>query len=236
MTTLCVVATCRAYGRHKPTCIGCSCGRQPRCTALEHCDGCLPRLAADGAYICVPHRNRLAEDAMTAALFYAELELRLALSDRPGELVTGTPTRSPAVNEAAVEARKLIRHTLVGWSKLISEERGITLPDDTVTAMGGYVAKHADWLAATEYADEVCDELHELAWGQPRRVARPSGTKVKELGPCPVEECAGAVMVVVRRAHALLPTIEVTCDAEQPHRWTSDQWRALARAMERRAA
>ena len=112
--------------------------------------------------------------------------------------------------------------------RLISEERGITLPADDVTAMAGYVARHAEWLAATDYAGEVADELAEhagRAWG----LAYPNGTSVAKLPePCPT--CGGMLLAIRRATDGVLPS-EVVCDGTEPHTWPASQWRWLGRLI-----
>ena len=102
-----------------------------------------------------------------------------------------------------------------------------------MATIGPWIAVHAEWLAAQDFAADASDELHELAHGQPWRVAYPGGTRVAELGPCP--SCAGRLRAIIRPASMLLPS-EVTCDGDAPHRWDSTQWRQLDRAVNRKVA
>ncbi|HEX5994451.1 MAG TPA: hypothetical protein VFY84_04855 [Jiangellales bacterium] len=253
---LCIAPRCRSIGYHLSDCTN------------EQCRGCQPRLAADGLRLCVVHTRAIADDAHRAAEVHAELALVLAASDRPGERTSGSRERGLAVNERAVWARATIRHTLVSWCKLIAEERGITLPggwavqhlppgfigppnrlwrvNDTASSLARYLAKHADWLSASDYADEVSDELRDLAHGEPWRVAYPTGARVFEVGPCPETvdgaPCPGVVRAVLRRTDSLLPS-ELVCDHHpdpQPedwssHHWPADQWLTLGRKLRRAA-
>jgi hypothetical protein len=219
---LCVNQRCRIPRRHGPACPGADCG------------GCLVAWAADGLRLCPVDLRRLAENAVKLATLHGELELVLRGNGQGGER-TGKPGSASPPRDAVVWARAEIRQVLVGWCRVISEERGIGLPRDEVTAMGAYVAKHAEWLAAGEYADEVADELSTLAgraWG----LAYPTGTRHVEVGPCPL--CAGTLTAVVRATDSALPS-EVACDGEEPHRWSADRWKELDRlvmAKKRRAA
>lgn len=216
-------------------------GHQPTCTDDE-CKGCVPRPAADGRNLCETHTRYLAEDAVQAAYLYGELEHRLASSGGGGEKTSGTRDRGTQLNGKAVEARTLIRHTLVSWCLLIAEERGISTPADDVAAMGDYVALHAVWLSAHPAAGDCTDELYELAHGWPRRAAYPNPAKIVEVGKCPISGCPGTITAVVRTQDALLPSA-VECDAEppdgelEPHIWPwgSDEWRALRRDLARAA-
>jgi hypothetical protein len=94
--------------------------------------------------------------------------------------------------------------------------------DDTTPAHAAYIARHAEWLAACDYADEASDELAGLA-SRAYGLAYPSGTRRVEVGPCPL--CEGTLTAIVRATDGVLPS-EVVCDRdEDPHRWAADQWR-----------
>jgi hypothetical protein len=212
---LCQSPRCRIPGRHTEACPG------------ESCKGCQPGHAADGARLCLVCTKRIGDNAVKLAMLYGELELVLKAigngersSSKPG---SGTPPR-----DAVVEMRATIRHLLASWCRLVSEERGITLPADDVTAMGAYLARHADWLAATDYAGECADELAEhvgRAWG----LAYPNGTRVAKLPePCPT--CGGTLLAIRRATDGVLPS-EVACDGDEPHVWPASQWRWLDRLI-----
>jgi hypothetical protein len=220
----------------------------------QQCRGCLPGWAADGLRLCAHHAARIGGDAIKAAVLHGELELVLRPSGGGGR--TGKPGSASPPRDDVVAMRTEIRHVLVSWCLLISEERGISLPtrleveqlpdgfigpprrrrvhDETALSVGGYVAKHAEWLAAQPYAGEVSDELASLA-SRARGIAFPSGTRRVEAGPCPL--CPGTLTALVRTTDALLPS-EVACDGDEAHRWASERWRELDRlvAAKRRAA
>lgn len=222
---LCVAVRCRALGRHKPDCD-------------QECRGCLPRPAADGRNLCEVCTRRIGEDAVQAAFLYAELEQMLATGGGMTEKTSGTRDRGTTLNGRAVAARTLIRHTLVSWSLMISEERGIRAPRDTVTAMGEYLDKHQEWLSAHGAAGDCSGELSELAHGFPRRAAYPNLAKVVEVGCCPIRGCSGVLTAIVRAQDSLLPSV-IECDWYRsagledmaPHLWTPGQWDALKRSM-----
>lgn len=220
--SLCAAPRCRSVGHHWPDCTD------------GDCRGCQPRLAADGLRLCDRHTADIADDAREAGRLYDELALRLLGAGGSGEPVSGTPAaRIP--DPRAVEARTLIRHTLASWCRLVAEERGIALPADQVDAMGEYVARHHEWLAAHPAAGECAAELAELAHGRTRSLAYPSGARVVEIGACPHAGCEGVLRAIVRRSDALLPS-EVVCSADEAHRWGAAQWHALGRAMSGREA
>jgi hypothetical protein len=153
-----------------------------------------------------------------------------------------------------VDIRTEIRHVLAATCRRISDERGIRLPADEVSAMGGYVAKHATWLAAHSVAGEVADELSSLrrrAWG----IAYPNGTKVLTAGTCPLGahvvceelpagfigppmavEMSGTLHAILRpQDEGLLPS-EVVCTVNPEHRWAASEWRQLDRLVSGRRA
>jgi hypothetical protein len=185
--------------------------------------------------LCTPHTAWLAEDAVNAAALYDELEYRLVGGQGKGDKVSGTPgARYP--DQRAIDARTDVRHTLASWCRLIAEERGATLPEDELPALGEFVARHASWLAAQPFAAEASDELHDLAHGKPRSVAYPSGSSRRELHrDCPMDECDGKLMAVMRPGDSLLPP-EVFCSINDEHRWASSEWRQLDRLVSGRRA
>jgi hypothetical protein len=226
---LCARPGCSIRGRHAEDCPG-------------ECAGCLPARAADGLRLCPRCADHIGRDARQAADLYDELALRLLGGTGLGDKVTGTPgARLP--DPRAVDMRTEIRHVLVGWCRIVSEERGLSLPPDLPPALGEYLTRHAAWLAATPYADEVADELHSLrsrAWS----VAYPEGARRVSPGPCPdtvdresedfigpMPRCPGSLTGIMRREDALLPS-ELICSANPAHRWTADQWRTLGKQID----
>lgn len=216
---LCANPRCRAFGQHQSTC------------ANDDCRGCVPRPSADGCYLCDVCTRRLVEDAATAAELYAELEIVLAQPGRTGERTSGTPDHGTELNDRAMEARTLIRHTLVSLCLLISEERGIATPADTVEAMADYVQRHAVWISAHRgVAGSTAEEFHELAHGMPWYAAYPTGARRFRVGPCLEVDCQGEIVATLRTTDQLLPSA-LTCDADEPHTWTADKWREIGRAL-----
>jgi hypothetical protein len=215
--SLCVSPHCRARGYHHPDCRDDTCG------------GCLPRLAADGVRLCGMHVRRIAEDAVKAAGLHDEIALRLTGAGQAGERTSGTPDHGFGLNERAVEVRDDIRTKLVSWSKMVAEERGIALPADTLPALGAYVARHAEWLAAHPLAGFASEELHDLvsaAWP----VAYPSGARVFPIGPCPHDGCTGTVKAILRRVDSLLPS-SLVCDLDAEHSYPASEWLRLGRRL-----
>jgi len=239
----CAKPNCRAFGRHLPDCDG------------EDCRGCQPRPAADGLLLCIVDTERIGTDATTIADLYDELAYSVMPSGNgQGQPIGRSSDGPPAPRDKVVNIRTEIRHVLASWCRLVGEERGHQLPADEVSAMGAYVAKHATWLAAHGVAGEVAEELGSLrrrAWS----VAYPNGTKVMEVGPCPLPphmvveelaagfigpprlvEVAGMLRAIKRpQDEGLLPS-EVVCTVNPEHRWAPPEWRQLDRLVSGRRA
>jgi hypothetical protein len=202
-----------------------------------------PRRAADGLALCLVCRNRLARDALLAAVRYADLSLIMAPVGTSGEKVANSGRdRSVSLNSAAVECRSIIRHTLAAMARMISEERGFQLPADTVPAMARYVATSAEWLAAHPAAAEHSEELGELAHGRPRAVAYPDRrTSFSLASACPetvqdasgaLGPCPGTLRAVLRPTEGSRTSSAIMCDHDEDHAWSSAHWSALADALE----
>lgn len=221
MSPLCVSPRCRIPGRHRDDC------------GDEACRGCVPGRAHDGLMLCWHCTERIGRDAVEAARLWYEIGLALTAAG-----ANGTPVRNPhpglVISARAVEVRAEIRHNLASWCRLVAEERGIALPfDESQHTLGAYIALHAQWLAATDYAGEAADELAALR-GRAWAAAYPEGVSVVEIGTCPEtvdgEPCPGMVKAVLRREDSLLPS-KITCTADSTHEWTTERWRVLGRAL-----
>lgn len=240
MTALCSSPRCRLTGQHQPGC------------GDDNCRGCLPNLAGAGLRLCYGCADGIGSDAAAAAKACAELAESLA----PGGTGEGrggvNPHPSLVLHEGVVAVRNQIRATIVSWAKLVYEERGATLPWEwrlrrlpdgvegprqryrqglaNTTALAGYIADNARWLSAHPAAGDCADELADLVH-QARRVAAPAGTRVVELGPCPMPGCGGTLHGLMRRERAALPS-SITCDTDPGHEWTAADWPALAASMQ----
>jgi hypothetical protein len=194
--------------------------------------------------LCAVHTRRLAEDPPAAADIYRELSLQLRAARQAGQRVSGSGEQA-GINEAAADARRLIRHVLVSWMKLVCDVRGISPPTGHLGAVGTFLARHAEWLAASDLAADASAELHDLAHGQPWRIAYPgsSGTRVRELRqgrtlaapsfPCP--DCGHGLRAVIRADDDRLPA-EITCDNPEPHTFPAYVWRELGHRIRKAVA
>ncbi len=216
------VAQCVSRGFHADDCPG------------GDCQGCVPRLAADGVLLCRWHLAKLGEDPVEMANLYDEIGLRLAGSGSAGEKTSGTPNRGLAINERAVETRDYIRAVLRGWAEMICEELGVTRPVDEVRTVAEFVARHANWLAASAAAADASNELRDWV-RRAYSVAYPSGSRVFEVAGCPMHDCDGTIRAIVRRTDALLPS-SLVCDTDESHTWPADRWLSLGRELRKREA
>lgn len=238
---LCTAPRCTSRGYHWDDCDDTT------------CTGCQPRLAADGLNLCVNDVDWLGRNAVKAADLHAELATNLVASGGQGEKTSGTPSRGATLNDRAAEARTTVRAVLSSWCRLVSEERGIYPPkrrvekllplgfigppplvwtlDDTPTAMGAYLALHADWLAAHPAAGECADELRDLV-RLAHPIAYPTGTRSYPVGPCSTinPDCTGTLQAVLRRVDSLLPSALV-CDTDPTHELPADRWITLGRML-----
>jgi len=182
---LCVAPHCRIRRRHLDACQACPCGEPTRCRQAEHCDGCQPRTARDGLYLCDLCTRRIAEDARTAAVLHEDLALTLIVRRGKGER-RGNGDSAPIPDAEVIEARSAIKATLVSIVKVIAEERGFSYPDDEAPAIAEYIARSAEWLAGHRAAAEHAHDLRDLASDSRNwRLAYPSGTDRLYIGDCP---------------------------------------------------
>lgn len=226
---LCASPRCASRGRHVPDCVD------------EECWGCLPRQADDGIYLCVVCARRIGQDALTIALRYADLGRVLTTSGSAlGDIVSGSKRETGLqLNEQASEMRTVIKHRLVSTARMISEERGLPLPEDRVPALARYVTKHARWIAAHAAAGDIAEELADTA-SDSFRIAQPSGARryqLKDPDGNPVgcretveEElpCPGSLWTILRRTDSLLPS-ELVCDHDEDHYVPADKWMSFGR-------
>lgn len=218
----------------------------PRCKLDPETGLLIPREAAPGLNLCSICLRILGEDALMAAVRHNDLGLALTASGGTGEKVGRSAERTTTLNDAAVEARTAIRHTLVAMTTMIAEKRGFTLPADTVPAMAIYVARYRDWLAAHDAAGDHAAELRELTEGHAKRIAygaRSSRFPLKvgrdEYAPCTehvvvdedtqaTEPCPGTLWTILRGAESL-----VACNFDTGHTWPQTAWFKLGAKLDR---
>jgi hypothetical protein len=100
------------------------------------------------------------------------------------------------------EHRGQIQAILSSWCRLVVDERGVSLPDsDEVVVTAPWLAKHVDWLAASQgFADDVVHEIRRLT-GRAHKLRDPDrrmpiGERCRVV-PEGAERCSGTVAMVI---------------------------------------
>jgi hypothetical protein len=187
------------------------------------------RECADGLHLCASCADRLAEAPANLAALYADLEPRLASSeaaDGQPRGKGGTPNRIP--NSVIVEARADIEAVLRSWSRLVSEDRGISAPHPDPADCGRFLTRHTAWLAGQPFAEEAM-ELDEV-WRRHRGKVQPSLARTFVVGGCPAPECAGTLTVHLSGDGNAASVIY--CDTDAEHMWPRDLWLHLGLSIE----
>jgi hypothetical protein len=176
------------------------------------CRGCMPARAADGLYLCPRCAGLLERDPWTAARLHAALGQ--ALIGGGGERGPRGASVGLDLNDVALEARTAIRGVLVALCRMVAEERGVALPADDVTAMAGYLSRHARWLAAHRAAGEHAQDLRDTVTdGRTWRVAYATAGDRTLIGVCnqPHEAPSGGVGPCGARIYVRDPDADIEC-------------------------
>jgi hypothetical protein len=196
-TPLCANPACYLPGQHLTD-----------CDDQEGHRGCQPAQADDGILLCGVCRRRLGENATAAPGLYDDLGLQLRRTGR-GEQTSGSRDRSPGVDTAVVAARDDIASTLRRLARLIHTIRGFALPstvvearrvpewfigpmplvtyaDTSLRALGPFVARSAEWLAARPDAGQHAADLHRITHGRVWGLAYPVAAETVDIGHCPL--------------------------------------------------
>jgi hypothetical protein len=175
----------------------------------------------------MPCSDHIAQDARTAALLWHELLDRMMPSG-PGftDVVTTTPERGLRLDPRAVRARHNIREALCFWATYVTAGRGFPLPPVAGLSVEGLAdhighTRNLTWLCSQDFAVRAAAELHELAWGEPMRIARPSGTRSRPLGPCPEKGCDGYARAILRPPDSPRGSI---AECTEGHWWPPEEW------------
>lgn len=193
------------------------------CIASHRREPSRPRLALDGLYLCRACVDQLTGNLAQLPGLYAELAELLAVGAQAGQRVSGSPGRPLPINLGVAEHRGQIQAVLASWCRLVVDERGVTLPDsDEVVVTAPWLAKHVDWLAASQgFADDVVGEIRRLAI-RARSLRDPDPSRNIAIGPCVVEvenePCAGQLWATVRVDGDERPSLIYcdTCEFEKP--------------------
>ncbi|MFE1029918.1 hypothetical protein ACFW5I_36210 [Streptomyces sp. NPDC058818] len=211
-------------------CEGTGCRRQ------EATGGRSRRLAERGTRLCSSCGNRFVAELRRLPALYEECGLLLGGSDQPRERTTGGPLPGMPFNTAAAEARAAVVGVLRSWAAVVVDGRRIRLPQGTAhrsSAMVGeladFLARHADWLMAHDAAGDVSEEVARLV-RRARRVIDPEPLRRVTIGTCVEPDCRGGLTATVQPSRPQLPA-EITCEADQSHRWLGHEWLQLSRRL-----
>lgn len=147
------------------------------------------RPVADSAYICERCTERVAIDLGDVGAYSEELRTTRHRQSRTGGAGIGVLTRSQDKplpwDQHAAEVADALRATLLGWTKVVVEERGIGWPAGTDSGMASFLLLHLEWLRHHAAADEFVDEVHD-AVGRARAAVDSRG-EMAYAGPCRAE-------------------------------------------------
>jgi hypothetical protein len=145
------------------------------------------------------------------------------------EKTSGGPLPGMPFNSGAAEARSAIMAVLSCWATLVVEERGLTGPRRAVAPLAGFLARHADWLAAHEAAGDASAEVAQLV-RRAHGVIDPATSRRIPIGDCVEPGCSGGLTAVVRPRQPQLPAT-ITCTADPSHHWVGHEWLQLSRRI-----
>ncbi len=158
------------------------------CIAAHHDD---PPLALPGLRLCGHHHGRLARDLNDIVTNWS----LLAELHEPGRGGTGThgkradPPAPVNIDVADItDPRTSQVIAAMGWAQIVVEERRLAAVPSDVADAAALLARHLEWVAAQDWADEACDEI-----GQAARVLRHITGDMPDppIGTCPDIDPAG---------------------------------------------
>ena len=152
------------------------------CIAAHHDD---PPLALPGLRLCRHHHGRLARDLADITLHWSLLS-ELHEPGRGGTDTHGKRADPPAPVNLDVaditDPRTSQVIAAMGWAQIVVEERRLAAVPSDVADAAALLARHIEWVAAQDWADEACDEI-----GQAARMLRhiTGDSPDAPLGKCP---------------------------------------------------
>jgi len=144
-----------------------------------------PPLALPGLRLCQRHHGRLARDLADITLHWSLLS-ELHEPGRGGTGHHGKRADPPAPVNLDVaditDPRTSQVIAAMGWAQIVVEERRLAVAPSDVAEAAALLARHIEWVAAQDWADEACDEI-----GQAARMLRhiTGDSPEPPLGKCP---------------------------------------------------
>ncbi|MFI9723695.1 hypothetical protein ACIHFE_29235 [Streptomyces sp. NPDC052396] len=187
-------------------------------------------LTAAGSRLCAACGDRLVRELSRLPRLHEECGLRLGGGpDQRQEKTSGGPLPGMPFNSAAAEARSAIMGVLRCWAAVVVEDRGVAAPENTVSALGEFLIRHAGWLAAQDAAHEVSLEIAKLV-NRAYRVIDPLPIRRVPIGGCVEAGCPGTLTALLR-PHRPDSQAEIVCDTAPGHRWQAADWLRLRRRL-----
>ncbi|MBZ4323928.1 hypothetical protein [Streptomyces huiliensis] len=169
--------------------------------------------------------RRLIEDLAVLRWLYDELAGALTRSRRVVEKVSERGSPGIPLDTRVLDARADIRTVLTGWAALVREERGVGAPVRDAAALTGFLARHADWLAAHPAAAELTAETKELIRAGWAALSGPRDRHVA-VGSCVRPGCDGRLAARLD-TRAATGEAAIVCSADTGHTWSPDAWHTL---------
>ncbi|MGZ4517274.1 MAG: hypothetical protein ACXVXN_05030 [Mycobacteriaceae bacterium] len=139
---------------------------------------------ADNAFVCTPCFVPLERDLAEVTFLADELQTQITRQTNTGSQTFGSRSRETPLpyNPAASAVASQYRAILVSWALMVSEERGTTLPADTLAGIGVYLLGSLEWIRHHPAAHDALTEIRE-ATNDARRVIDRIPERLY-VGPC----------------------------------------------------
>ncbi len=196
----------------------------PTCR-VPSCD----RPVADG-YVCMRCAHTLEQALGDIPAVVHQLNLTLAKAGRfsaRNERV-GSETPLPLDPRASQAASNLRAH-LVGWVRLVAEERGLPLPADTLDAMSRFLLANVEWLRHHEAGHEAVAELAHSHVHGPERSCSGDICVIMRLidrpaerwyaGPCTAGDCGADLYASAEKGNVDCRDCGATYDVAARRAW-----------------
>jgi hypothetical protein len=205
------------------------------------------RPVADG-FVCARCAHDLERALGDIPAVVHQLNLTLAKQTRYADRNErgGNEQPLPMDPQASAAASELRAH-LVGWVRLVAEERGWALPEDTLDAMSRRMLHHVEWLRHHQAGHDAVEELTGDMRTARRVIDVPANRTTFPVGPCPelaprwepmvmadaLVNCPGEVRAYIPNTDTQPARLECnTCHTV----WESWQWLRAGRRIKDREA
>jgi hypothetical protein len=204
---------------------------RPTCAACrDH------KVQHDQDMICLPCLRQTRERLHRLPGLIEDLETSLAGMAVLAERNDGGKSAQTALayTEAAGDALREIRQMLIGWTRLLHEEKHVPLPADRLVSMVAHLSVHAGKLVTHPAADEWVGEVAETVRDATTVIDLPINRLRVRVGPCPENQenedgdylgpCPGMVTAIIPTDQQTRPTM--TCGYCKTV-WYPEQWNSV---------